>query len=323
MTCCHVLNTHDWLYERFLDCAPPAELTLTPSASDADVVIYLEPPWIDRRKPRLPRALAPAAWERVYVFGQSDAPLTWAPGVYASLPAQRQSGLLRGGFYVYHWHYGVGGLGDRLDAARTRTPDLLWSFVGSVASRPVLRGALLALEDDRGLAYDSSSWNLVVRWQAGESEFRAEAAALFADYAATLARSKFVLCPRGVGASSVRIFEAMRLGRVPVIISDDWTPSMFADWAACSLQIAEREIAAVPAILREREAEAASLGLSARAEWERLFAPEAILATLLRSAVAISDERPTRRRRLRLARALATREGLRRTRDALGRGLGS
>src|SRR2546423_4170060 len=34
--------------------------------------------------------------------------------------------------------------------------------------------------------------------------------------------SKFILCSRGVGTSSVRLFDTMRMGRVPVILSDQW-----------------------------------------------------------------------------------------------------
>ena len=38
-------------------------------------------------------------------------------------------------------------------------------------------------------------------------------------YAELTKASKFVLCPRGVGASTIRLFETMRMGRVPVILS--------------------------------------------------------------------------------------------------------
>ncbi len=38
--------------------------------------------------------------------------------------------------------------------------------------------------------------------------------------------------PRGIGASSVRIFEAMRAGRAPVIISDDWIVPPVGDWGS-------------------------------------------------------------------------------------------
>ena len=37
-------------------------------------------------------------------------------------------------------------------------------------------------------------------------------------------RTRFVLCPRGQGVSSIRLFEVMKSGRVPVIISDAFVP---------------------------------------------------------------------------------------------------
>lgn len=41
------------------------------------------------------------------------------------------------------------------------------------------------------------------------------------EYAQELATARFVLCPRGVAANSIRFFEAMLFGRIPVLISDD------------------------------------------------------------------------------------------------------
>jgi len=41
------------------------------------------------------------------------------------------------------------------------------------------------------------------------------------NYARLIANSKFVLCPQGVGPSSLRLFETLLMGRAPVIISDE------------------------------------------------------------------------------------------------------
>jgi len=40
-------------------------------------------------------------------------------------------------------------------------------------------------------------------------------------YIEHLDNTKFVLCPRGRGLNSIRFFEALRMGRIPVLISDD------------------------------------------------------------------------------------------------------
>jgi len=49
----------------------------------------------------------------------------------------------------------------------------------------------------------------------------------FNDFINASLESKFVLCPRGYGASSFRLYESMQLGAVPVYISDRfWLPWM-------------------------------------------------------------------------------------------------
>ena len=65
-------------------------------------------------------------------------------------------------------------------------------------------------------------------------------------YLSTLLDSRFVLCPRGYGTSSYRLFETMRLGRVPVIISDEWVPPLGPSWLNCSIRISEKRVRELP-----------------------------------------------------------------------------
>ena len=321
----YVLDTHDWLYARFAESDVPPGHVPAPSAADADIVVYLEPPWLTgHRYGRLYEALTPRKWRHLYVFSQADGALTWAPGVYASLPnAKASNPLFSGGFYVYHLHYGGAPLAGALDAHRDRdlAPDLLWSFIGSSATRPALREPILALGDDRSVARDSRRWHEEVRWRWHTSpSHRDEAEQIFASYAETMVRSKFVVCPRGVGSGSVRMFEALRMGRCPVILSDDWTPPPFIDWERCALRVREADVNRLPEILREREADWLALGTAARAAWERFYAPRNLLTTLIETCAALRSEEPSVSRRAAAAgRALATREALRRYKIAAAR----
>jgi hypothetical protein len=95
-----------------------------------------------------------------------------------------------------------------------------------------------------------------------------------ADYLCTILESHFVLCPRGYGTGSFRLFETMRLGRAPVIISDDWVPPIGPDWTTCAIFVPERKIARLPDLLCERLPASAELGAEARRQWERWFAPD-------------------------------------------------
>jgi hypothetical protein len=42
-----------------------------------------------------------------------------------------------------------------------------------------------------------------------------------AAYGRELATSRFVLCPRGVASNTIRFFESLMFGRIPVLVSDD------------------------------------------------------------------------------------------------------
>ena len=47
----------------------------------------------------------------------------------------------------------------------------------------------------------------------------------YKEYIETLRRHKFCICPRGNGIDTHRIWEALYLGCVPVIVRADWTPA--------------------------------------------------------------------------------------------------
>jgi hypothetical protein len=103
--------------------------------------------------------------------------------------------------------------------------------------------------------------------------------------------AKFALCPRGVGASSFRIFEAMQLGRAPVIIADDWSPPPGPDWNSFAIFVPERHLARVPSILRHLEPEWQTRGQRARAAWEAFYSPSRLGLTIVRQAGQLLAQR--------------------------------
>lgn len=58
------------------------------------------------------------------------------------------------------------------------------------------------------------------------------------EYVSTLERSIFSLCPRGSSPSSVRFWESLAAGSIPVLISDDWVLPKW-DWENTIVQIPE------------------------------------------------------------------------------------
>ena len=97
---------------------------------------------------------------------------------------------------------------------------------------------------------------------------------MYREYAVTLARSAFSLCPRGFAAGSYRLFETMELGRVPVVLSDAYVPCVGPNWDSFVLFVPESDLADLPAILEKWQPQAAEMGRSARRAWEDWFAPD-------------------------------------------------
>jgi hypothetical protein len=93
-------------------------------------------------------------------------------------------------------------------------------------------------------------------------------------YGNIIARSKFVLCPRGHACSSWRLFETMKAGRVPVIISDQWVPPVGPAWERFSIRVRQKHVAQIPAIIERYEPQAEMMGRLARTAWEEWFSAE-------------------------------------------------
>jgi glycosyltransferase involved in cell wall biosynthesis len=304
-----VLNSHRWLHARLTEDAQlPASLSLVDDPRGAELVLYPVAPWPDPQAPQQGLARALVRRSRLFLFSQQDHPRVWAPGVFASVsPRHRDAASVRGGFFLTGANYEPEHIA-RLTPRPLEDDALLWSFVGTTANCPAVREPLFALADERSLVADTSAWNDRLRWQL-EGPGREQRSEALASYADSLHRAKFIVCPRGFGSSSVRLFEAMRVGRCPVILSDDWLAPPLIDWDACAIRIPQSDLTRLPAILREREGDASRLGSKARAFWEQRYSPEAMLNTLVESCLDIPPaRRGVRPRAAMLARTACQRE---------------
>ncbi len=75
-------------------------------------------------------------------------------------------------------------------------------------------------------------------------------------------RSKYALCPRGAGTSTVRIFEMMEACIAPVIVADDWLPPLGPSWEEFALFVPESEISSIYEKVKAHEGEFAHRGRS-------------------------------------------------------------
>lgn len=95
-------------------------------------------------------------------------------------------------------------------------------------------------------------------------------------YGEIISRSKFVLCPRGYACSTWRLFETMKAGRVPVIVSDQWVPPKGPAWETFSIRVEQNKISRIPALLEQYEAQSEAMGRRARVVFEEWFSKETV-----------------------------------------------
>ncbi len=220
--------------------------------------------------------------EKCFIYCENPYVIPFLPGVYTGIDRRWASRRTVGGFYLKVSAH---------DTAPFVPPDpslpYLFSFMGSIQTASV-RQALPSLEHPRGFFRETSvDFQRALRGAMEPAE-RAEYLQRFTD---VMRQSKFVLCPRGLSASSIRLFETLRLGRVPVILSDGWVEPPGPAWKEFSLRIPERQVREVPRILEEREDEAVAMGNRARAAWLEWFAEEVAFHRVTEACLALRAER--------------------------------
>jgi hypothetical protein len=90
-------------------------------------------------------------------------------------------------------------------------------------------------------------------------------------YYNTMLKSKFALCPRGFGVNSIRLFEAMKLGIAPIIVSDDLILPLGPKWADFCIFIKENDISNLESIVEKFENKYQEMGRLAKINFELYF----------------------------------------------------
>ena len=103
--------------------------------------------------------------------------------------------------------------------------------------------------------------------------------------------SEFSICPRGKGASLIRLFESMRLGTAPVILGDAWTPPLGPDWDSFSIRVKESEVDRIPKLLEENRHRYKEMGRLARKAYEQYFSTENLVSDSLKQLERFSKHR--------------------------------
>lgn len=216
----------------------------------------------------IPFLLASGRWRghRSFIFSESDWPYPFLPGLYCSLAKQVP--------WARSWSFL---LGDDSSDEVPRAPRYLYSFVGRVSTH-ANRRKIIALDRADGPCVDvGRATSRFGEWHYHDS------------YRRLLSDSAFVLCPRGIGAASIRIFEAMRVGRVPVIVADAWQPPPGPDWARFSVRVAERDIGSIPTLLQSIASQADAMGRAAREMFQQYFGPAKFLDQVIDQCLSLES----------------------------------
>ena len=247
---------YPWAHANYVRVLRAAESTFSTKYNiaehpkNADIIVFVEPQrrfQTDIRNSSLFKEYA----QKSVVLDFFDNPIPLVPGLYVGLQHRDANALYQSGFYIRVADNSM------LDSTTVSTvdPDLLFSFIGKVSNNGAVREKVLRLQHARAYLRDQSSN------QSDNDQ----------DYVDVIRRSKFVLAPRGLGVSSWRLFETLKAGRVPVIISDDWVEPKGIDWSAVSVRVRESDIWQIPQILEALEPDSARMGLNARRTWKRCF----------------------------------------------------
>jgi hypothetical protein len=213
------------------------------------------------------------------------------PGIYPSVRSRWvKAGWACGGHYVsahIHQHHFEP---DVLASGRT----WLFSFVGSTKTHPI-REAVIRLNHARAYFFDSTPRGSATYWFQRDAD---TVRAMFARFKQVLGQTKFALCPRGIAPSSIRLFEALEAGCVPVILADQLVLPDGPDWASFCLRVPERQVASVPAVVERAEERFEAMSLLARAAWERHFAPRSTFHQLVEWGGRVMRRLHPRKRRV-------------------------
>jgi len=245
-----------------------ADHRLCDQPESADAILFIENTQFQdiRFKELLRHPLVKQYPEKVYMYNEMDRAWPLLPGLYCSLAKS----LTNPDEHVAFPYLTVNNNTIKDIYASNTRRKWLYSFVGS-SSHPI-RKKMFSLSGDNARIVDTSefcTWN-----PAQTSKYAYQK--LYTD---TMAASKFVLCPRGIGPASQRLFETMEAGRIPVIISDSWVEPPQVNWDF-AVRVPESQIAGIPQRLASLEDEWAERSAAARAAWEANYSPATLFNTI-------------------------------------------
>lgn len=259
--------------------------TLTENPAEADIILIGNIREEDWHRSFRENPLIAKYPNKCFGLADFDDPLLFLRGIYTS--ATRRMPFAKrarsGAYTLYHSDFQNPCIVDRGGLVADEEKTYLFSFLGRRGHS--VRDAILdhAYERPDVLVRDTSSFNLFTHLNAGKREKQQA-------FVETLKRSKFALCPRGNGAASIRLFEAMRMGVAPIIVSDDWILPTGVDWESCALFVKERDVAQIERIAAAHESRWREMGEAAAAAYQACFSEESYFDYIVDNCVAMKTQ---------------------------------
>lgn len=238
------------------------------NAESASHILFLEAGrrrdhvWANNHLARHP--LVRAFPQKCYVWCTEDNAITWLPGIYVSMPKRFFDPTLHRAFRYFTLNT------EQLPVPAACERDIFYSFLGGPSSPQRAAIHRMAHPPD-ALVVKTLNYNHGRYAQGSDLE----------NYVEVLARSRFTLCPAGSGTSSYRLFEAMRAGSVPVILSDNLVLPEGPDWKSCSVRVEWKSLPELGGILRG-VADPAAMGRNAQAAFGQFFSADRMLHHIAR-----------------------------------------
>ncbi|MGZ4962798.1 MAG: exostosin domain-containing protein [Limisphaerales bacterium] len=280
----HVLKLHDLAREkrhRIVNDPATADLILLTDSNDDDLFLTLRKNALVKQYP-----------ENVFTIYEGDFPQRFLPGIYTSMP---ESIWNLGRFATGSYSYCYAKHGNTVDLLKdkTRSGEIFFSFIGR--GRAKVREALFKQNFNRSdvVIEDSSKFNYFT----SRTNHQVEQQLHYLDVSM---KSRFMLCPRGQGTASIRLFDAMQMGVAPVIISDKWIRPHGPDWKNFAVFVAEKDIARLPELIAPHDSRWREMGQLAREAWDEFFRADEEFNYIVESMARIKAERTIPERLMRL-----------------------
>ena len=263
---------------------PLHQMVSDPDAADFILISNL-PLEVDQRALRN-HPLLPRYVHKSYALWDSWNTPRLLPGVYVNATRGSLFGRFRTGSYALLHPDFKNPFVEAFDVPPSSRPepDLLFSFLGRYCHpcRAAIFGANYLRKDI--LIEDTSAYNAFSHVQEGKEADQRR-------YLELCLRSKFMLCPRGAGASSIRLFEALRLGIAPIILSDAWLPCVGPDWKRAAIFVKENDVHRLEEIVAQHEPRWREMGVAAREIHDRFFSEKTYFNFLIANVSAIARQR--------------------------------